>query len=130
MAKLKTVAQLEQCAEKISQYGVIDKIDGVSVPVLLVKIASAMQNQFDALEIEFNKNSEQFNKVANLEKTIEKNNREIAGLITKLDSCEKQKAKAVTCEQSITDSLDLIDIACNAQIDDNILYVYVSDDYF
>lgn len=129
MAKLKTVAQLEQCAEKISQYGVIDKIDGVSVPDLLVKIASAMQNQFNALEIEFNKNFEQFNKIANLEKTIEKNNREIVGLITKLDSYENQKVKAITYEQSIVDSLDLINIVCNAQVDDNILYVSVSDDY-
>lgn len=90
MAKLKTVAQLEQCAEKIAQYGVVDKIDGVSVPVLLVKIAQDMQRQFEHLEIELNKNFEQFNKIADLEKTIEKNNREISDLITKLNSQENE----------------------------------------
>lgn len=85
MAKLKTVAQLEQCAEKISQYGVVDKIDGTSVPALLVKIANDMQQQFDTLEIELNKNFEQFKKISDLEKTIEKNNREIEDLLKQLE---------------------------------------------
>ena len=143
MAKLKTVAQLEQCAEKISQYGVVDKIDGVSVPVLMLKIAQDMQQQFDNLSKIMEVNFVQFCKIQSLEDVIQKNNREISGLIEKLNSQENEiggkfkipvgnrgsNKNPTPYGELIIESLRCLGINCEIYMEGSILHAHVKDDY-